>query len=213
MADLYAVDLSAAATGQLVYEMIRDRGHALDRRMALGFYISILTDTGSFRFSNSDPRAHRAAAELLETGLDPNDLYERVYGNSSLARMRLLGRALAGIRVEEEGRLLLMVLPRSLIEETGTIPSDTEGFVDIARTVSTCEAVALVTERKDGMIKTSLRSRGTMNVNRVATAFGGGGHVLASGATLPGPLESAVDNLLAALRQELARTGAGEAGA
>jgi bifunctional oligoribonuclease and PAP phosphatase NrnA len=208
MADLYGVDLSAAATGQLVYEMIRERGHALDRRMALGFYISILTDTGSFRFTNSDPRAHRAAAELLEFGLDPSDIYERIYGNSSLARLRLLGKALSESRVEENGRLLFLVIPRQWLQDTGAVPADTEGFVDVARSAEFCESVALLMEREDGRVKLSLRSRGRMNVNRVAAQFGGGGHVLASGGTHPGPLERAVDEVGRALREELARASA-----
>jgi phosphoesterase RecJ-like protein len=204
MADLYAVDISAAATGQLVYEMIRDLGHEVDRKMALGFYLSILTDTGSFRFSNSDARAHRAAGELIEKGLDPNELYERVYGNSSLQRMRLLGEALTTMRVEDGGRILLIVLSREQVERTGAIPSDTEGFVDIARTVKGCEGLGLLMERKDGTVKVSLRSRGQINVNRVATAFDGGGHALASGATIPGPLDEAADRVLDGLRDEIA---------
>ncbi len=212
MADLYAVDLDAAATGQLCYEMIRDRGGSVDRRMATGFYISILTDTGSFRFANSDARVHQVAGELLEHGLDPNDLYERVYGNSSLPRIRLLGWVLSHLRLEEDGRILLMVVPREVWTGLGALPSDTEGFVDVARTVAGTEAVALLFEREDGAVKTSLRSRGAMNVNRVAARFGGGGHVLASGATLEGPLDRAADALLAALREELGNAAPGAGG-
>jgi phosphoesterase RecJ-like protein len=205
MANLYGVDLGAAATGQLVYEMVRDRGRPLDRRMALGFYISILTDTGSFRFSNSDPRAHRAAAELLSFALDPNEIYEQVYGNSSLPRLKLMGKALSELRTEESGRLLFLVLPQTWLKETGAVPADTEGFVDIARTATGCESVALFLEREDGRVKLSLRSRGRMNVNRVAAQFGGGGHLLASGGTHPGPLSRAVEEVTHALREELER--------
>jgi bifunctional oligoribonuclease and PAP phosphatase NrnA len=208
MADHYLVDLSAAATGQLVYEMIRRLGHPVDRRMALGFYVSILTDTGSFRFSNTDRRAHEAAGELLSLGLDPNETYENVYGNSSMERLRLLGAALTHMRAEEGGRILLVVLPRDLVRECGAVPADTEGFVDIARSASRCEGLALLMEHEDGRIKLSLRSRGRMNVNRVAADFGGGGHVLASGATLPGPLDRAVEAVLAGLRRELAAADA-----
>jgi len=205
MANLYGVDLGAAATGQLVYEMIRDRGRPLDRRMALGFYISILTDTGSFRFTNSDPRAHRAAAELLSFAIDPSEVYEQVYGNSSLPRLRLMGKALSELRTEDNGRLVLLVLPQAWLKETGAVPADTEGFVDIARTAMGSEGVALFLEREDGRVKLSLRSRGRMNVNRVASQFGGGGHMLASGGTHPGPLSRAVDEVTRALREELER--------
>jgi len=205
MATLYGVDLGAAATGQLVYEMVRDRGRPLDRRMALGFYISILTDTGSFRFSNSDPRAHRAAAELLSFALDPSEIYEQVYGNSSLPRLKLMGKALSELRTEADGRLVLLVLPEAWLKETGAVPADTEGFVDIARSAMGSEGVALFLEREDGKVKLSLRSRGRMNVNRVASQFGGGGHMLASGGTHPGPLSRAVDEVTRALREELQR--------
>lgn len=204
MADHYGVDLSAAATGQLVYEMIRDWGHPVDRLMATGFYISILTDTGSFRFTNADGRAHRVAAELIDTGLDPNVLYEAVYGNSSLARVRLLGEALGSMRVEDNGRIIMLVLTQEMVRRTGAVPADTEGFVDVVRSVQGCEGVALLMERADGMIKSSLRSKGRINVNRVATQFGGGGHVFASGATLAGPLDAAAHQLLEALRVEIA---------
>jgi phosphoesterase RecJ-like protein len=206
MADLYAVDLGAAATGQLVYEMVRDQGHPLDRTMALGFYISILTDTGSFRFSNSDPRAHRAAAELLEHGLEPSELYEAIYGNSSLERLRLLGEVLRTLRVEHDGRLLLVVIPAGLLARTRAVPADTEGIVDVVRTARGSEVVALFMERADGQVKLSLRSRGRANVNRVAAQFGGGGHILASGGTVPGPLEEAVERVAAALRAEIDRS-------
>jgi phosphoesterase RecJ-like protein len=208
MAGHYLVDLSAAATGQLVYELIRRLGHPVDRRMALGFYVSILTDTGSFRFGNTDQRAHVAAGELLSLGLDPNETYENVYGNSSMERLRLLGAALTTMRVEENGRILLVVLPRDLVRTCGAVPADTEGFVDIARSASGCEGLALLMEHEDGRIKVSLRSRGRMNVNKVAADFGGGGHVLASGATLAGPLDQAVEAVLAGLRRELAAADA-----
>ena len=206
MAEIYGVDVTAAATGQLVYEMIRDWGHEVDRTMALGFYISILTDTGSFRFSNGDARAHRAAAELIPKGLDPNELYENVYGNSSLPRIRLLGEVLTTMRVEDGGKILLLVLTREMVQRTGAVPSDTDGFVDVARTTKGAEGIALLMERADGKVKVSLRSRGRINVNRVATAFDGGGHVLASGATLSGPIETAVERVLEGLRGEIAAT-------
>lgn len=204
MADLYAVDLGASATGQLVYEMLHRQGHEIDRTMALGFYVAILTDTGSFRFSNADPRAHRATAELLEHDLDPNELYESVYGNSTLERILLLGHALGDLRVIDDARILLLVMTRKMVEESGAKPSDTEGFVDIVRSVEGCEGVGLLLEREDGSVKVSLRSRGRINVNRVARAFGGGGHVYASGATADGPLERTVERVIEEMRASVA---------
>jgi phosphoesterase RecJ-like protein len=202
--DLNGIDVTAAATGQLVYELIRYRGGVPDRRMATGLYVSILTDTGSFRFSNSDPRAHRVAAELLDSGLDPAILYENVYGNWELGRLRLLAAALTSLRAEDDGRILLLSVPYRLLVECGLPMSDTDGFVDVARSTRGAECVALFVEREDGSYKVSFRSRGTVNVNHVAGEFGGGGHRNASGATLDGPLEAAQAAVLAALRRALA---------
>lgn len=209
LADLYGVDVEAAATGQLVFELIRARGHALDERMATGFYVSILTDTGSFRFSNSDSRAHRAAAELLAFGLKPSLLYERVYGNWSLGRLRLLGEVLRRMEVEAGGAILLLPIPHELVVSCGADPEDSEGFVDVARSARTCRAVALLLEKEDGTVKVSLRSKGELNVNRIAVACGGGGHLYASGATLEGPLERATDRV----RELLVREAAASPGA
>lgn len=202
-ADLYGVDVNAAATGQLIYELIRGRGHSLDRRMAIGLYVSILTDTGSFRFANSDRRAHIAAAELLDYGLDPAALYENVYGNWSLGRLQLLGETLTRLRSEEDGAILVLTIPRERLLRCGVDPEEAEGFIDVARTARASRAVALLLETEGGAIKTSLRSKGSLAVNTVAARFGGGGHRQAAGAILEGPLDRAAARILAALREAL----------
>jgi len=202
-ADLNGIDITAASTGQLVYELIRWRGDAPDHRMATGLYVSILTDTGSFRFSNSDPRAHRVAAELLECGLDPAALYEHVYGNWELGRLRLLSAALNSLKAEENGKILLLSVSHGELQACGVPMSDTDGFVDVARSTKNAECVALFVEREDGSLKMSFRSKGLVDVNAVAGTFGGGGHRNASGATLSGPLEDAQAAVLKALREAL----------
>jgi phosphoesterase RecJ-like protein len=198
-ADLNGIDTGASSTGQLVYELLRPLGHPFDPRMATGFYVSILTDTGSFRFSNSDPRAHRAAAELLAHGLEPSRLYEHVYGNWSVGRLRLLGRVLDAMRLEAGGRIILLPVPRESIDATGADSTDAEGFVDIARSAAVCRCVVLLLEQRDGRIKVSLRSKGTVDVNAVAGRLGGGGHLYAAATVLDGPLDAAARAVLAEL--------------
>jgi len=198
-ADLNGIDPTAAASGQLIYELIRGRGHSVNRTTALGLYVSILTDTGSFRFSNSDSRAHRAAADLLVHDLEPSRIYERVFGSFSTARLELLGSALTTMRTAHQGGIILLSVSREMIEACGAHPSDAEGFVDVARSAGRCRVVALLLELEDGSIKVSFRSKGEVSVGAAASGLGGGGHDYAAGASLPGPLEDATARVLTAL--------------
>jgi phosphoesterase RecJ-like protein len=208
MADLFGVDVTAAATGLLVYELIRSRGARPDHTGALGLYVSLVTDTGSFRFSNSDSRAHRAAADLLELGLEPAPLYDAVYGNWSPGRMALTGRVLTDLGVHADGRVVVVPVSRALLAETGARPEEAEGLVDLARNRRGCECLVLLLERADGSVKASFRSQGRVDVRRVARSFGGGGHVYAAGARVAGTFDEAVARATEALVRAVEETGA-----
>lgn len=200
-ANLNGLDETAAATGQLAYELIRSMGGQLTPVMATGFYTSILTDTGSFRFSNSDSRAHRVTAELLETGIDPSVLYEKVYGEWELSRLRLMSLSLANMESLDEERVLLLPVTRQMIDDVGAHETDAEGFVDVARSVRTCECVVLLVEREGNQTKLSFRSKGRVNVQVIAESLGGGGHLYAAGATVSGNVQDARELVYHALKE------------
>lgn len=189
-------DPAAAATGELVFDVLRRAGGPWPRESALGLYVAILSDTGCFRFSNSSPGAHRVVAELLEMGVDPEDVHRRVYGNQPLRKLRLLQAALGELEVDEEGRVAWMTVPTQAFAELGATSDDIEGLVDYPRGVRGVEVGILFRETARGATKVSFRSNGEVDVNALARRFGGGGHVKASGALVERPLTLVREDVL-----------------
>ena len=181
-------------------------GVTFDAEVANWLYAAIATDTGWFRFPSTSARTMKIAARLMDCGAIPHYVYNLVHEQSSLARVRLGGRVLARIQVEAEGRLAWIYADSKDMAETGAVPSDTEGLVNVCLTVGGAEAAFVAVELQTGQIKFSLRSRVPHNVAAVAEQFGGGGHKLASGATMPGPLPAAVERMKAAFLDMLKAT-------
>jgi phosphoesterase RecJ-like protein len=193
------VDVSAAATGLLVRRIARALGVALDRVAALGVFTSIVTDTGWFKYSNTDAETLEAAAEITRAGVEPNRVYAALHQRQSPAHPRALARALATLEYEAGGRLAVVTLPSG--GEMGSLDSDE--LLDILRSVEAVEVVLLLRELSGGGVKLSLRSKTDFDVHALARAFGGGGHKKAAGATLPGPIGEARARLVAAALQGL----------
>ena len=191
-------DVASAATGELICEIGEEFGVTFDAEVANWLYAAIATDTGWFRFPSTSARTMKIAARLMDCGAIPHYVYNLVHEQSSLARVRLGGRVLARTQIEAEGRLAWIYADTRDLAETGAVPSDTEGLVNVCLTVGGAEAAFVAVELQTGQIKFSLRSRVPHDVAAVAEQFGGGGHKLASGATLPGPLLPAVDRMKSA---------------
>lgn len=179
-------DASASATGELVYDLIQSTGGPWPQEALDAIYVAILTDTGSFRFSNSTPQAHRVVADLIARGVDPEVLHTQVYGASPLRRLQLLQVALDTLQVEEG--VGWMTVPSPAFEELGATTEDIDGFVDYPRSVEGVHVALLFRTTVKGT-KISLRSDGLVDVNALARNFGGGGHVRASGALIEGALD------------------------
>ena len=199
-------DVASAATGELICEIGEEFGITFEAEVANWLYAAIATDTGWFRFPSTSARTMKIAARLMDCGAIPHYVYNLVHEQSSLARVRLGGRVLARIQVEAEGRLAWIYADSKDMAETGAVPSDTEGLVNVCLTVGGAEAAFVAVELQTGQIKFSLRSRVPHNVAAVAEQFGGGGHKLASGATMPGPLPAAVERMKAAFLDMLRAT-------
>lgn len=198
-------DESACATGELVYDLI-DRAslsRPWNRSIAEGIYTAILTDTGSFRFSNSTPRAHAIAGDLITQGVDPEEVYRRIYATVPLRRIRLLSHALDHLEVDDELPITWITIERGVMERLGATSDDLEGVVDHARSIEGTEVALLFRETADGSTKVSFRSAGSTNVNAIARQFGGGGHQKASGALIASPLATVRDSVLDATRAAL----------
>lgn len=204
-------DQTACATGELVYDLLGIAGlrRPWADRIREAVYTAILTDTGGFRFSNTTPRTHIVAAELLSQGVEPEAVYRRVYDNQPLGRIRLLRAALETLDVDDALPITWMTLERGVTESLGTSADDLEGIIDHARAVRGTEVALLFRETADGSTKISFRSTGDVDVNAVARRFGGGGHVKASGALVPRPLAVVRDEVLEAVRDALRAHGTG----
>ncbi len=183
------IDPRACATAEIVYRLIKALGVALDPEIAVAIYTGILTDTGSFRFSNTTPAAFAISREMTELGVDPYHVAQRVFGSYSLGRIKLLNLALNSIEISGNGKLSMMTVTRSMLEETGTQPEDVDGLINYARRIEAVKVAALIQEQTNGRstpeghgpVHVSLRSDGTVDVAAMAGAFGGGGHFSAAG--------------------------------
>ena len=154
------VDSEAAATGELVFEVALANGWPLDQAAARGLYVAILTDTGGFRFSNTRPRTLRIAAELLETGVDPEEIYLEVYARAPEGRPRLFAEALQTLVVEPEHGLAWVTVPPGAIERLGVSSDDLDGVVEFPRSIEGVRMALLFREVSQGRVKVSLRSIG-----------------------------------------------------
>ena len=185
---LRLVDTSAEAAGRLVYEATMALGVALTSEAANAIFLALATDTGWFRHSSVEPRTFDLAEELVRAGAQPTPLYDAVYGQSSLAQMKLVGRALERMQSAAGGRIVHTEIRLSDYPETGAVPSDTEDLINYPRAVAGVEIALVFIEQRDGGTKVSFRGKEAHDVGKVAEQFGGGGHKMASGATVPRPL-------------------------
>ncbi len=202
-ADVNVIDTGACATGELIYDLIMFMRGWLDCSIALPLYVSIMTDTGTYRFSNTNARTHEITAWLVTAGVNPRKVYERIYENNSPGHIRLLARILDTLQVTEDGRIAWISVKQDVFRETGSKPEDLEGMIDYLRMIGGVEICVLFLERAAGGTKVSLRSKGVFDVNRFAANYGGGGHHHASGLVVDAPPEEAAPVIVTGLDRSL----------
>ena len=183
-------DQGAAACGEMVFDVIASLGVPLTPEMATGLYVAILTDTGSFHYSNISPRTFDVCRRLLEAGANPVAIARAVFDDNSVGRIRLSSAVLSSMDVDASGRLATLLMTRDMERETGGRYDDTEGLINVPLTVREIQAVALFKEADPGVYRVSFRSKGAVDVSEVAKQFDGGGHKNASGCTVSGDLPS-----------------------
>jgi bifunctional oligoribonuclease and PAP phosphatase NrnA len=205
------IEPEASSTGEIVYDLIRESGAALTRVIAEALYVALMTDTGSFRYSNTDSHAHRMAAELLSHGLDPQKIHAQVHSHASAGRLRFFGEVLSRLELLEAGRLVVLEASPEQFQAHGLSGSDTEGLVDMPRSIAGVDVVALFSEVEPGKVKVSLRSTGRIAIDQVCARLGGGGHPHAAGVLLRGTRAEARARVLPDLAQRIA-AGAAPAG-
>lgn len=203
LGDVELVDSNTAATGLIVFELLKYAGWPVTEKIAESLFVTMATDTGWFQFSNTDSRVYRACAELVDAGIKPTQIYDHLYLNFSYSRFKLMAGMLDKLELHLDGRYAAMQITKQDIERTGAVYGDTENLINECHRIGTVEASALFIELEDDRIRCSLRSKGHLDVSKIAAKFGGGGHTMAAGTFLPGPLENAKQIILAEMENRL----------
>ena len=197
-------DPCASASAELVFDLVSTRMSApLPLPMAEALYAGVVSDTGNFQFSNSTAKVHRLAAELIDQGVLPARVYQRLYWQERPQKLRLFGRAFEGLAVRAGGRYARLTVTLEDLRACDASHDDLDRLVNKPLELEGVEVSALLYETRDGRIKVGLRSREKVDVNAVARGFGGGGHRLASGAKLPGPLDEVLTRVDAAVEARI----------
>ena len=190
------IEPEASATGEIVFDLIREGGGTITREIAEALYVALMTDTGSFRYSNTDTHAHRMAAELLTFGLDPQKIHAQVHSHASAGRLRFFGEVLSALETAEDGRVVVLEASPEQFARHGLVGADTEGLVDFPRSIAGVDVVVLFSEVEPGKVKVSLRSNGRVAIDAIVSRLGGGGHPHAAGVMLRGTRADAKARIL-----------------
>jgi phosphoesterase RecJ-like protein len=196
--DVNWIDPSACATAEMIFRLAREAGVKVSPEAATCLYTAVLTDTGSFCFSGTTERTFALAQELVKCGADPVKIAHNVYFSTQLSKMKLLGEALRTLH--RDGSLAWMHITHRTLELCESQEEDCEGLVNYALAIEGLEVALFFREQPEGGFRVSLRSKGAVNVAKVAETFGGGGHTCASGCAIEGPLSVATERMIAQLR-------------
>jgi phosphoesterase RecJ-like protein len=186
------IDLTAAACGEMVFDLIAALGVPLTIEIATHIYLTILTDTGGFHYSHISPRTFDICRRCVEAGLDPTAVSRAIYDNNNLGRVRIWGAVLNAMQLSADGRVATLAMDRALAARCGATYDDTEGLINFPLTVKEIQAVVFFKESGPGDWRISMRSKGDVNVNAIAREFNGGGHTNASGCGATGDLAQLV---------------------
>src|SRR5499427_5298027 len=179
-------DATAAACGEMVFDLVRALGVPMSAEIATHIYLAILTDTGSFHYSGISPRTFEICKETLEAGVDPVQVARMVYDSNHMGRLKLFGSVLSAMQIDRTGRIAIVYVDYAMARAAGGSYEDTEGLVNLPLTVKEIEAVIFFKQEKDNEYRVSLRSKGDIDIGAVAKEYGGGGHKNAAGCTVRG---------------------------
>lgn len=203
---IVVADTSACATGELIFDLGTVLDAELTEPVARALYAALLTDTGGFRFSNTSPRCHAMAGRLLGAGVNPEEMYRRIYASVPVGRMHLLRDALATLEVDSDIGLGWLSVPADALERYKLKGEELDGIVEYARSIAGTRLALFFRDLGHGRVKISFRSTGDVDANCFARQFGGGGHARASGALVAGSLDEVRDRVVLAAREFLAKS-------
>lgn len=198
--DLVYIDSDAPATGQILFELIKSQGLPINPEIAENLYVAISTDTGSFQYPNTTARTFEIAAELIRCGVDVGRVSQLLYENYPRRRIELLRELLRTMQFKLDGRVATFSLSQETAAALGALPEDNEGLIDHLRAIQGVVVAVFFEELADGKVRVSMRSKNeAVDVCAVCQKFGGGGHTLAAGARVKGPLKEVEERVLEAI--------------
>ena len=203
-------DPTAAACGEMVFDLIRELRVPLTREIATHVYMAILTDTGSFHYSSISPHTFDICRQCVEAGVDPPAVARTIFDSNNLGRLKLFGAVLSQMDLDESGRVATVYVDQKLRDETGGTYEDTEGLINLPLTVKEIQGVVFFKENGPDDWRVSMRSKGDVDVNAIAREFGGGGHKNASGCSAAGTFEDLKLIFQRKLLDQIDKAGSGQ---
>ena len=197
------IDINAAATGEMVYDYLKSINVELNKSMAEGIYTAVMTDTGSFRHSNTNEKCHQIAIESLNHGVDNTKIYQSIYENRSPEQINLLAKILKNLDYDLDGRLAWFIIDQKMLIESGAKNKDVDGFTDFVRTIKGVEVAIMFFEIEKNIFRVNFRSKGQFIINDIAKTIGGGGHKFAAGAITKGDSLSVVKDVVDQTRSSI----------
>lgn len=203
--DINWIGEDSSSTGEMLFQLFNYLGLKITEKEGAFLYAAILTDTGSFRYTNTTPKTHRVAAKLLECGIKPSRIYENIYENFSFSARKLLGHALTTLKKTKDGKIAWIWLTKKHFKKSGGSLEETIDFVNYPRFIKDVKMAIFFMQvpHKKNEIKVSLRSKGDVNVYKIAKFFGGGGHRTAAGCNLRGSMKQVENTVLRKVRQAI----------
>lgn len=195
------IDSTAAAVGEMIYNLAKAIGSKINPEIASCVYAALLTDTGSFHFSNTTERTFKIASELVRHGAQPAKLSQAIFYNYPYAKVQLTGAVLSTLKRDDSGRIAWITMTKEAMDETGANEDDSDGIISYPLTIGDVEAVAFFRELATQTYRISLRSKNRVNVARVAEQFGGGGHANAAGFTIKANYEQLSREVIEKLKE------------
>jgi phosphoesterase RecJ-like protein len=198
------VDIKSAATGSMLFEYFKQyRSRPLTKNICEGIYTAVMTDTGSFRYSNTDKTCHEIAIACLTAGVDTSKIYQNVYESKPQSSVRLLGKIIDNLTFENDGIFAWFMIDKTMLDSAGATPADVDGFTDFVRTIKGVEVSVMIFENGSDTYRINFRSKGKYTVNDVAKSMGGGGHKFAAGAIVQGDKKTIIPQVVKAVKASL----------
>ena len=190
-------DTQSSSIGEMLHHLFSELNLAkINEDIALGLYVSVMTDTNSFRYSRTTPQAHRIAAEMIEAGVNPEEVYQNIYSSKELSHLQLLGNMLQNVKVTQGGRVAWLEMALDLRRQHQASADDTQSFLNQLLLLKDAEVVCLFREEDDSRVRVSIKSKGKVVINKIAMELGGGGHDYSAGLALSAPIEKTVEAVI-----------------